>query len=227
MNCGIIRDLLPLYHDGVCSAESRTAVEEHLAVCGQCRAALAEMDTPLPEAKKAAADDAAVVEKLSEGWKRSKQRAWLKGAVLAAAVCAALFGGWYALANFNWIPVDTGDIQITELSRLQDGRIAFHMFVDDRKDLREVRYQYDDDGTMYIRPLRPVLIGDRSMVGGLWDWDYEFDVEAYNETAAGRNEAEITRIYLGRGKDAVLLWEEGMELPAASPAMEKAVGGEN
>ena len=51
--------------------------------------------------------------------------------------------------------------------------------------------------------------------------------EAYNETAAGRNEAEITRIYLGRGKDAVLLWEEGMELPAASPAMEKAVGGEN
>lgn len=41
MNCGIIQDLLPLYHDGVCSPESRTEVEEHLKTCPDCRAALA------------------------------------------------------------------------------------------------------------------------------------------------------------------------------------------
>ena len=40
MNCGIIQDLLPLYHDGVCSPESRTEVEEHLKTCPDCRAAL-------------------------------------------------------------------------------------------------------------------------------------------------------------------------------------------
>lgn len=34
--CGIIRDLLPLYHDGVCSAESRGAVDEHLTECNDC-----------------------------------------------------------------------------------------------------------------------------------------------------------------------------------------------
>ena len=28
--CDLIRDLLPLYQDGVCSEESRAAVEEHL-----------------------------------------------------------------------------------------------------------------------------------------------------------------------------------------------------
>ena len=28
MNCDIIQDLLPLYHDGVCSAASQAAVEE-------------------------------------------------------------------------------------------------------------------------------------------------------------------------------------------------------
>lgn len=35
--CEIIRDLLPLYHDKVCSKASETAVEEHLEECGQCR----------------------------------------------------------------------------------------------------------------------------------------------------------------------------------------------
>lgn len=35
--CEIIRDLLPLYHDGVCSPESAAAVEEHLARCEACK----------------------------------------------------------------------------------------------------------------------------------------------------------------------------------------------
>ena len=38
--CGIIKDLLPLYYDGVCSPESSQAVKEHLAHCPQCRASL-------------------------------------------------------------------------------------------------------------------------------------------------------------------------------------------
>lgn len=34
--CGIIRDLMPLYHDNVCSEESRVAVDEHLTECDEC-----------------------------------------------------------------------------------------------------------------------------------------------------------------------------------------------
>lgn len=34
--CGMIRDLLPLYHDNVCSEESRGAVDEHLTECDEC-----------------------------------------------------------------------------------------------------------------------------------------------------------------------------------------------
>ena len=36
-NCALIRDLLPLYADEVCSAESRGLVEEHLQECPDCR----------------------------------------------------------------------------------------------------------------------------------------------------------------------------------------------
>ncbi len=33
ISCEIIKDLLPLYHDGVCSVDSTKAVEEHLEHC--------------------------------------------------------------------------------------------------------------------------------------------------------------------------------------------------
>lgn len=36
-SCDMIQDLLALYHDGVCSADSREAVEQHLAECEKCR----------------------------------------------------------------------------------------------------------------------------------------------------------------------------------------------
>lgn len=35
--CDMIQDLLPLYLDGVCSEESRKAVEQHLAECLNCK----------------------------------------------------------------------------------------------------------------------------------------------------------------------------------------------
>ena len=36
--CDLIKDLLPLYHDGVCSADSAAAVEAHLKECASCQA---------------------------------------------------------------------------------------------------------------------------------------------------------------------------------------------
>lgn len=36
--CELIRDLLPLYRDGVCSQATAAAVEEHLATCESCAA---------------------------------------------------------------------------------------------------------------------------------------------------------------------------------------------
>ena len=36
--CAMIQDLLPLYLDGVCSEESKKAVEQHLSECPDCKA---------------------------------------------------------------------------------------------------------------------------------------------------------------------------------------------
>lgn len=65
MNCRIVQDLLPLYHDGVCSPESRTAVEEHLTGCEACSRMLADMDAPLPAAEGKKTENAAAAVKKS------------------------------------------------------------------------------------------------------------------------------------------------------------------
>ena len=37
LSCDGIQDLLPRYHDGVCSKESRKIVEAHIATCAACK----------------------------------------------------------------------------------------------------------------------------------------------------------------------------------------------
>lgn len=51
LSCGIIEDILPLYADGICSEESRSAVEEHCGECENCSRKLAAMTASLPEKK--------------------------------------------------------------------------------------------------------------------------------------------------------------------------------
>lgn len=42
-NCNIVKDLLPLYAEGMASEESRGFVEEHLACCEDCRKELEDI----------------------------------------------------------------------------------------------------------------------------------------------------------------------------------------
>lgn len=98
LSCNVTQDLLPLYHDGVCSDESRALVEAHLANCPECAELLSnlrgEIDFPHEEP-----DDGAVLRKLEKNVRRGKNRAWIKGAAAVLAVVLLVFGGvnlwWY------------------------------------------------------------------------------------------------------------------------------------
>lgn len=223
MNCKIILDLLPLYHDGVCSPESRAEVEAHLKTCPGCRAALAAMDAPLPEERSPQPDDAAAVRSLSRAWEKGKRRAWWKGALIAAAVCAVLAGLWAAATQLYVFPVDPEKIEITDVRQLSDGRILYHFKIDDDRNLRLLQFEFeevDGVGNMYYVPSR-ALYTEKRHSPSLADSDQYLDLEEMNTWArADGMDQEITQVWYGRGEDAVLLWEEGMDLPAASAADE-------
>ena len=227
MEHDIVFDLLPLYHDGVCSAASRAAVEEHLKACGTCREALLEMDAPLPAAEEQKnAADGAVVKGISEAWKKEKWKAHLKGAAIAAAVCLLLVGAWLAATQLFIFPVDPATIEITDVRQLADGRILYHFYIDDDLNLRRTEFQYDEDGNMYCVPIRALITEKRWEGNSPANMELFLDMEWVDEQARFMGFGEIDHVWYGRGEDAILLWEKGMDLPAASAADEAAWGYE-
>lgn len=63
MKCEIIRDLLPVYVENVCSGETKKAVEEHLETCGQCREEYEEMKKSIFSEETIYYDEKALMEK--------------------------------------------------------------------------------------------------------------------------------------------------------------------
>ena len=49
LKCHIVRDLLPLYQDGLLSEESRLDIEEHLKECADCRELYEKIHSDLAE----------------------------------------------------------------------------------------------------------------------------------------------------------------------------------
>ena len=74
ITCGVVRDLLPLYVDGCCGADSRRLVEEHLAGCPDCRRARADMAGELPPAEGAPVPEAEPARAMKTGLKKLRRR---------------------------------------------------------------------------------------------------------------------------------------------------------
>lgn len=209
----IILDLLPLYHDGVCSDASRAAVEAHLKDCPDCRAALAAMDAPLPVEPVSAPDDEAAVKSLSRAWEKGKRRAWWKGALIAAAVCAVLAGGLWFLTTWTVIPVSSEDYTL-EVYRLESGSVGIHWnFREGKETWYALEFREEEDGLHYYLE-RPVLRR------GLFNVNHNYNRSGDILLRDWLDDAIETRaVYFGLGKDAVLLWQEGEEvdfLPATA-----------
>ena len=85
--CEVIRDLLPLYVDGVASEESCALIEEHLKDCADCREYLKLLQEDLPDISEAAfADEAASLKKIKS--KMLRNRILIVLVTLAFAVIA-------------------------------------------------------------------------------------------------------------------------------------------
>ena len=57
-DCDIIKDLLPLYEDNICSEKSKDLIEEHLIECEDCREYLESLHGELPPMEPSSEDTA-------------------------------------------------------------------------------------------------------------------------------------------------------------------------
>ena len=113
------------------------------------------------------------------------------------------------------------------MRQLSDGRILYHFYIDDELGLRTLGIDYvevNGEGHMYCVPKR-ALYTEKRETTSLADSEQEVDLEVCGAWArASGVDEELTHIWIGQGEDAILLWEKGMDLPAASAADEAQWG---
>ena len=222
LSCIVIEDLLPAYCDGTCTADSRAAVEEHLADCPRCRRFYTALHRPLPleEPRK----NPPPLRSVEKRWKKEKRVDLFRGGILALFVGVAVFLVMAALQFKVSIPLSQEDIVINQVVQLSDGSINVDLWVDDTA--HSIAYEWsEEDHVLYLVPYRSFFVFEDSSWDG-WQSGIPFYVLQAGETEApdkvGMPLPPDTRaICVGPKKDAILVWEEGQELPPASQELEQ------
>lgn len=92
ITCGMAADLLPLYLDGCCSADSRAALEAHMDTCPACRAQYAQLRrdlTPAADTEQDRGTDT-IARALAQKMRRRKRCLRALGAVLGVLLAVFL-----------------------------------------------------------------------------------------------------------------------------------------
>ena len=130
--CEIIRDLLPLYQDDICSEKSRNAIEEHIKECESCRTYLKKMEGEIPiETDK--------IEGTDEEWKgfrefsekvsRKLNRRIVMACGVVFMICMMLTVVLCsdAFQSYHLSRIAAKDIKTEEVYQLKDGRLYVHV----------------------------------------------------------------------------------------------------
>ena len=228
ISCNIIEDLLPLYIDDVCSAASRKLVNDHLIECPKCLEKLKSMQDNMNVKA-----DIRPLKNVGRWLERLRLKALIKGVVNGVLFMAIVIFGYFFLTEMTIMNVPADRVTVSDVCMLSDGNIAFHMYIDDKYDLNAIGADIDKEGNMYITPKRSIIenrrVKDFDM--GLFNMYYGVDIHEcileddytnnpyldFFYTLGDKPNAVYLRL---RGED-ILIWEKGMELPAASEELEE------
>ena len=220
--CELIRDVLPLYHDGVCSGVTKTLVEEHLKGCPDCARAREKMEGKLtiPELE---VDAAKPLKSIKKKWNTRK---WLTGIGIGVGVFLAVFAVWFSLTQNCSVPMTAEEIRVEGVYRLSNG--MYYM---------EYSYPYSlwsfcadicrtEDGEIHITQYRPRM-PKKLDEGSYTTKSYLIDPENNVLYTDGGAEVPLRAFYLGCPDEgeAVLLWSADMEVGAAGPEVEAKCEG--
>lgn len=173
ITCNVIEDLLPLYADEICSDDSRTIVEHHVAECNECREKLEAMKTKLVSDS----DEKAEIEH-SRVFKLFHKR-YARLGIITLLICAAILipsailGIMYVNEetdqgySFSSLKMEYELNKFAELMKKGMYRAALDMVIIDNQydyteeELSAIKDMYAEDFENYFKkyPLKRVTVG--------------------------------------------------------------------
>ncbi len=205
LSCDVIKDLLPLYHDGVCSKDSRALVEKHLSECAQCNAEYQRLDheKPIPVVP----EQAAGIEELSSVSLKQVRRLilWkrITASILAAfTLLAVLCGGIYWMNRQIHPVVYDSESPNVIVSYNEYGDLGLKLYGSDWDIVHSKLIELED---------RHILIF--SMTASLWD-EFARGKDSYNSwpLVSGDSEQIPDAVYYMYGNISDYSYDELVEL---------------
>ena len=187
ISCDIIQDMLPLYYDEVCSADSRKMIEEHLQECEKCSNIFQKLKTECVVDTKENAESiqSSVMGKMAHSWKRSLLRSFIIGIVIQNSM------------------VSPEQISISAYS-LTDEQITFRLELLDGYCGGTIKTYTDENRNLYISVLRTVIKEELS--------DGETEIMNYG---FNHEKKDYIAVYYGTPNNCELIWKKGDLLPTA------------
>lgn len=172
LNCEIVGDLLPLYHDEVLSDSGREAVAEHLAACTRCKKNYESLCKEL-----SAEHEVPATQERFQAMMRRLKRKRIGVMVLTALLsCGILGGGYAALTRIPLKELTAEDVKIVRAYRYTGEDGDDRMFL-----LRELsfwdyehtqfRQASDDSKTMELTVKVPLIGAKHPELGTRWMMD--------------------------------------------------------
>lgn len=115
ISCEIVKDLLPLYHDDVCSIESRAAVDEHLQECEPCKNYLDNINGEFLQTSNKKREERAKSNILRGIKKKLVRKNVMISTISFIFAAAILFGGFMFLFHYQMpIPYEDGLVSVEQ-----------------------------------------------------------------------------------------------------------------
>ena len=140
--CGLVKDIMPLFVDEVCSEESRAAVKEHLNECEKCREYLLKLQSEEIVVEKNNKKEEELIKADSLKKIKKKLNSRLKRIVISSA-CAvvALISVYHILFTMPVKELSLEDVSVSvevypidELEKIEDGSDAVNTIRADEND---------------------------------------------------------------------------------------------
>lgn len=245
--CNVNKDLLPLYVDDVCSEESKSLVEEHLAGCEECQEyydalkegifeeKIAEEKEGLLSEEKMRAAAVSVIKATKKEISKSQTR---KAAGIVAAVIIALFvlegldgsymGGWFEKIPIFDIRLKVDDIRVTEIYELQNGYLYVTVEPDKKCTMcyagnlqetvnEKIGFTGEYEGILGLENA-PLDMDSIQIKSCSFIFPLSKTIKEYDGEIRERQDSAI---YLeGKGGKRVKIWEKGQEVEKAPPEVE-------
>lgn len=235
IHCEIIRDLLPLYVDDVCSEKSRILIEKHLKECEECRKYYDSLKGETPKVVLDTSSNFLEGEFIRKVEKAIHRKITFNMVIITFAIMLVVMLGTttldrlphkqgYRLYGLVDTRLDIDDIRITDLCQLESGEIYFHIESDKKVTWPlEIPISYDPQSNTYYSTW--------SMTYSRWDdfIDNAVTIQEIGIVPELQQKSEgvwqdISEIYyVGKDDEKMLIWEEGQELEKAPDHIEKAV----